>query len=1030
MSGALLGRIMEMSLVGSYSILLVLAVRLLLKRCERKYSYYLWAIVFLNLCLPFSFHGTFSLIPQQISDFKVEEISAAGQGAESGFLTGTKVVTGGNESFAASEDGGTKAAATVSDTAAKPDTAAISDAAARLEVSGEQDQDGSFLKTMSAELKAVWKTQEDSEKNGAGRKAAESLRVLWLHLAAALEAVWAAGLALILLINLYHIFRTKKAVSPERWENWDARRRIAEIEELPAPFLWGILRPVIMLPAGLSSEERKYIVAHEMCHRRRRDPAVKALAFCIVALHWFNPLVWLAWSCFCRDMEISCDEAVLSRSKKSIKKQYAQSLLKYAAKQNGYLVTPLTFGEPSVKRRIKNVLRFRKQNVVTAAIAGICVLLVVLGLLVRPSGKPTEESPLNASAGEQDDAESETENVRPQYLIETEETGAQGRGIYRYDPESGASELIAAGSYVRVQEDEDYLYAVRWEEDQFFFDSVRKSDGALEKNLTGQAIEAETVTSFYADENHILYAAGRYEGSAGAFDGAFYSYDRKAKVLAEERLTDADGFSVADGHVYYQRYWNQGGAENQLFRADLTLFGAEQVGEGLTFLFWDQEHEELLVQKGEHGELLARVDPDGKNERVLMDASELSWELEQYDKIRFQEVRIEGAEIFATVEQWGYRRENQEQYGGRDSLIRSAGLQIHADKSGFVILEGQQENEEGTEASGAEASGGRLIESQTFQLNLEPIGQVTFASYAPDTETDPNGDATFSILRNGQTICTLPAVFEGNAYPGNAFYAVEAVSFPDINQDGYDDIIIICQYVRGAGPEAGEVFSQARIYTGTQQGTFELKREMMDAANSALAEITVQSVRDFLGAGRAGQQELQEWQQAYIEQLRKDDAWGGYDGYELIWLDDDDIPELVEIGVDEATGCRIVSFYDGELTMTQLNRLYFSYLEREGLLCNSEGNMDNYYDLVYRFAGGKMTVIAEGYYGAEDNSHVEFDEAGEPIYQYEWNGKKMSREEYAEALGAVYDAGRGKTYSWPGSSAEEMIGRIEGMGAN
>lgn len=1010
MSGALLGRIMEMSLVGSYSILLVLAVRLLLKRCERKYSYYLWVIVFLNLCLPFSFRGNFSLIPQRVSDFKVEEISAAGWVAENGFLTGTEAVAGGNGAYAAPEAG-----------------AMQGETKAGQEISGENAGAGSVLQEMAARLKAVWKAQADGARPGAGQKAAESLRVLWLYLAPALEALWAAGIALILLVNLYHIFRVKKAVSPERWESWDAKRRIAEIEELPAPFLWGIVRPVIMLPAGLSKEERKYIAAHEMCHRRRKDPAVKAVVFCVAALHWFNPLVWLAWSCFCRDMEISCDEAVLSRSKKSIKKQYAQSLLKYAARQNGYLVTPLTFGEPSVKRRIKNVLRFRKRNVVTAVIAGICVLLVAIGLFVRPAGKPADESALDASAEDRDSSGNEAENMQAQYWIETDETGAQGAGIYRYDSQSGAAELVVAGSFARMQEDDSYLYVSRREEEHFFFDSVRKEDGALEKNLTGQAIEAEAVTSFYADENYILYGAGQYEGSAGTFHGAFYSYDRRTGAFIEKRLTDADGFAVADGHVYYQRYWNQGGADSQLFRVSFTLSGEEQVGDGLTFLLWDQANGELIAQKGERAEVLMRVDPDGKNERVLMDASALFGDMEQYDKIRFQDARIEGAEIFASAELWGYREENQEQYGWRDSLLKSVRLQIHADGSGFDVLEGQQENGEGTETSGAEAFAGRLIESQTFQLNLAPIGQVTFASYEPDAETNPNGDATFSILKDGQAVCTLPEVFEGNVRPGNAFYAVEAVSFPDINQDGYDDIIIICQYVRGAGPEAGEVFSEARIYTGTQQGTFELQRKMMDAANSALATVTVQTVRDFLGVGQTEPAELQGWQQAYIERLKNDDALSGYGGYDLIWLDDDDIPELVEIGDSEAAGCRIVSFYDEKLTVTQLNRLNFSYLVREGLLCNSEGNMDNYYDLVYRLSGGNMTVIAEGYYGAADNSHVEFDESGEPVYQYEWNGQKMSREEYEKALNAVYDTSRGKTYAWPGISAEEMIKQIEGM---
>lgn len=327
--------------------------------------------------------------------------------------------------------------------------------------------------------------------------------------------------------------------------------------------------------------------------------------------------------------------------------------------------------------------------------------------------------------------------------------------------------------------------------------------------------------------------------------------------------------------------------------------------------------------------------------------------------------------------------------------------------------------------SGTEASGRKVIESQTFQLNLVPFGKVTFASFEPDTGRDPMADAVFCVQRDGQDVYTLPGVYEDNVRVNEIFNEVEAISFPDINKDGFDDIIIICSYSPASGPDVGTAHQEARIYTGNAEGSFTLEKELMDDANSALAVITVQTVRDFLGADRGEQIEMQPWQQAYIRQIQNDQASGEYEGYELIYLDDDGIPELVEIGDCEATGCRIISFYDGELTVTQLNRLYFSYLERESLLCNSEGNMDNYYDLVYRLTDGKMTLIAQGYYGAEDNSHVQFDETGEPIYQYDWNGTEMSREEYAQELNAVFDMERAKSYAWPGSSAEEMIGRIE-----
>lgn len=346
-----------------------------------------------------------------------------------------------------------------------------------------------------------------------------------------------------------------------------------------------------------------------------------------------------------------------------------------------------------------------------------------------------------------------------------------------------------------------------------------------------------------------------------------------------------------------------------------------------------------------------------------------------------------------------------------------------------VTVEAENGVEAGTvqDADGAPGSGGRLIESQTFQLNLTPYGQVTFASYEPDTDRDPMADVTFSVQRDGQVLCTLPGVFEDNVRADEIFHEVEAVSFPDINQDGYDDIIIICSYTPASGNDTGTAHQEARIYMGSADGSFTLEKDLMDETNSALAEITVQSVKGFLGVGAAKGAAAQSWQQAYIGLIRNDQVRGGYEGYDLIYLDDDEIPELVEIGYDEATGCRLIGYYDGGLFVTQLNRLYFTYLEREGLLCNSEGNMDNYYDLVYRLENGSLTLIDQGYYGAEDNSNVQFDENGEPVYVYEWNGTKMSREEYERELNAVYDTKRAKEYAYPASSAEEMIEKLEAL---
>lgn len=332
----------------------------------------------------------------------------------------------------------------------------------------------------------------------------------------------------------------------------------------------------------------------------------------------------------------------------------------------------------------------------------------------------------------------------------------------------------------------------------------------------------------------------------------------------------------------------------------------------------------------------------------------------------------------------------------------------------------------GTAAGGTDSGDGRPIPDQTFELDLAPLGRVTFVSYGPDVDRDPQSDVVFQIQKDGRVTQTLEGMYGDNIRAEESFNRVEAVSFPDYNNDGYDDIITICSYTPASGAEMGTGYSEARIYSGNAQGSFTLQRGVTDAANSAVAEKTVRSILGFMGVGRGNAQTDAQpnaqadaqpdtqsdtratsgWKQAYIDHLQQlgDNGW---DGYSLIYIDDDTIPELVKVGCCEAMGCSIVSYGDDGINETSLNRLYFSYIERGGLLCNSEGNMDYYYDLVYRMEKGRLTQIASGYRGALDTPR-EFDANGNLVYVYEWEGVRMGEKEYEQALDQVYDGDKAR----------------------
>lgn len=330
------------------------------------------------------------------------------------------------------------------------------------------------------------------------------------------------------------------------------------------------------------------------------------------------------------------------------------------------------------------------------------------------------------------------------------------------------------------------------------------------------------------------------------------------------------------------------------------------------------------------------------------------------------------------------------------------------------------------------------IEDQSFEITLEPWGEVAFVSYAPPEDGNPTADVTFRVIQDGRILTTLLGVTYDNIRANQQFLSVDAISFPDIDSDGYKDLITIASYDFASGPDAGQGFAEARIYRGNEYGYFVYERELSENTNAALAELTVSSVLGFVDIGgshtSAEERPLSDtnkvttgtaWKDAYIDIVKKADPYE-WEGFTLIYLDDDDVPELIMAGSDEARGNVLVAYTKDGVKENQLNRLFFTYIERGNQLCNSEGLMDYYYDLVLTLRDGELVLTDQGYYGAEDNTNVQFDENGERIYRYEWNGKQVTKDEYAKALNAVYDQSKATVgYNWGELySAEELIAEL------
>ena len=200
---------------------------------------------------------------------------------------------------------------------------------------------------------------------------------IWVFLG---RIIWLGGIAILLVYSIVSLMKFKKCLrcAVHKKDN------IYIAEKLDTPFVMGIAHPKIYLPATLGAEEEQYILLHEQMHIRRFDHIIKILSFLVLCLHWFNPLVWVAFFISGRDMEMSCDEAVIKQLGGDVKKEYSSSLLALATGRRIIGGTPLAFGEGDTKGRIKNVLNYKKSGFWAIVATVIVIIIIGIGLTTNP----------------------------------------------------------------------------------------------------------------------------------------------------------------------------------------------------------------------------------------------------------------------------------------------------------------------------------------------------------------------------------------------------------------------------------------------------------------------------------------------------------------------------------------------------------------------------------------------------------------------------------------------------------------------
>lgn len=303
MSFSLFWQVVRLSLTAGWMILVLLALRPLLKKAPRRFSCLLWGLVAVRLALPFSFESRVSMVPQ---------------------------------------------------------------AAAAPQKIAQTLNPGQMNWVSPAALTAN------------PLPAAEAAAPAFSP-ASLIPLAWGLGIAVMLLYAAVSYLRLSRQVRLSA----PAGKRVYRCDTISTPFILGIVNPKIYLPSDLDERTAVSVLAHEQAHLRRGDHLWKPLGYVLLSIYWFNPLCWVAYFLFCRDVEQACDEAVIERMDTQQKKDYSAALLACAA-PNRVQVCPLAFAEVGVKQRIAGVLNYRKPKFWVIALAALLCVSLTAGLLTDP----------------------------------------------------------------------------------------------------------------------------------------------------------------------------------------------------------------------------------------------------------------------------------------------------------------------------------------------------------------------------------------------------------------------------------------------------------------------------------------------------------------------------------------------------------------------------------------------------------------------------------------------------------------------
>ena len=542
--------IWRLSLVGSYCILLVILARILLKKAPKWCSYLLWGIVFVRLCCPVLPGTRISLIPErlltvgtqtrpaQVADMQLTD--GRDNSGLAGDVAGSVDVAAGQNGSGGNVVGGGTVDTTVG----------VSDSGYNYNAEHLQHDNVNTSVGMTGNSEGSADVV-DGQNPDSTVDTGISSRPLWLR---GLALLWLIGMAGFLAFHVFSYLRMYHRIRRPDSGVRQVEPGICEIDGGHLSFVMGLVHPVIYLSSGLDPESRKVVLCHERVHLQRRDYLFKPAALVICCVHWFNPLVWLAFYLMNMDCEMSCDEKVVKLLGEESKKIYSYTLLEEASGgewkryRGGSICALLSFGEDHVKNRIRHVLDYRKPPFWMLVSAAAVLVILVVCLCSNPGGGTDA---VNA------DNDTETGADATDMTGTSDETAEGDLTAGEVDYEAAKTEWLTVFEQgIHSREEFSALFDVAALEDTRSFagqDGIQYLgyDGVAARKLHQRILDGDAAAhETYKDPVKAAEALLNLQGGSGEMTELLYEAERQYLFFQKDSTRPGEG-SVANVHYIF-----------------------------------------------------------------------------------------------------------------------------------------------------------------------------------------------------------------------------------------------------------------------------------------------------------------------------------------------------------------------------------------------------------------------------------------------------------------------------------------------